>query len=220
MIVTGSVKGLKKGTLYLQRIQDSILVNADSIVVKGQPTFKLSTTVTEPEVFYLYLDKVDQSDYDDRIEFFGEKGTISIKSNLDHFQRDAEVKGSKNQKLLKEYRTNAQKLNDQNLDLIKENFEAQKEGNEEKIFALNAQYDNYLKRKYLYTINYAVNNADHEVAPYLALNEIFDANLRFLDTIYTKLTPKVKESLYGKQLEKFIEDRRDLELLKPQDSIQ
>ena len=31
MIVQGKIKGLKKGTLYLQKMNDSILVSVDSI---------------------------------------------------------------------------------------------------------------------------------------------------------------------------------------------
>ena len=63
---------------------------------------------------------------------------------------------------------------------------------------------NLVKRKYLYTTNFAINNADHEVAPYIALTELNNATLKLLDTINNSLSPKVKKSTYGKQLDKFI----------------
>jgi hypothetical protein len=56
-----------------------------------------------------------------------------------------------------------------------------------------------IKRKYLYATNFAINNKDHEVAPYIALAEIYDINLKFLDTIQKSMTPKVAQSLYGKK---------------------
>ena len=39
--VKGSIEGLRKGTLYLQKIQDSILIDLDSIVLKGSPEFSI-----------------------------------------------------------------------------------------------------------------------------------------------------------------------------------
>ena len=59
MIVTGKIEGLRKGTLYLQKIEDTLLVNVDSTLVKGSPNFEFKTLINTPEVFYLYLDKED-----------------------------------------------------------------------------------------------------------------------------------------------------------------
>ncbi|HNU59017.1 MAG TPA: hypothetical protein PKI08_03575, partial [Aquaticitalea sp.] len=40
------------------------------------------------------------------------------------------------------------------------------------------------------------------------LAEIYDANVKFLDTINNSLTPKVKASFYGKELQKYIDERK------------
>ena len=60
----------------------------------------------------------------------------------------------------------------------------------------------------MYTTNFAVNNADFEVAPYLALAEIPDINLKYLDTIQKSLSPKVAKSTYGKKLDVLIKERK------------
>ena len=57
MTVTGNVKGLKKGTLYLQHIPDTTLVVIDSLKVDGDGNFTFKTEVESPEIFYLYLAK-------------------------------------------------------------------------------------------------------------------------------------------------------------------
>jgi hypothetical protein len=44
------------------------------------------------------------------------------------------------------------------------------------------------------------------VAPYVTLNDAPNANVKFLDSIYNKLTPEVATSKYGKELELFIEE--------------
>ena len=70
MIVNGSIDGLRKGTLYLQKIQDTVLVNIDSIQINGIPNFEFRTPIETAEVFYLYLDKEDGDSLNDRILFF------------------------------------------------------------------------------------------------------------------------------------------------------
>ena len=116
MVVTGSVEGLRKGTLYLQKIEDTKLVNIDSTLVNGTPNFEFKTPLETPEVFYLYLDKEDGDSLNDRILFFGEKGTIEINTLLKTFESSAEIIGSKNQELLQEHIAFKRKFNDQNLE--------------------------------------------------------------------------------------------------------
>ncbi|WP_316931602.1 hypothetical protein [Flavimarina sp. Hel_I_48] len=65
-----------------------------------------------------------------------------------------------------------------------------------------------VRRKYLYTVNFAMNNKNLEVAPYLAISEIFDANVKYLDTIYKALEPDIRKSKYGKTLKGFIKERK------------
>ncbi len=211
--VSGTVKGLKKGTLYLQKIEDTIMVNVDSMVVDGDPNFILETYIESPQMMYLYLEKVDNNRFDDRIDFFADEGQVTINTSLEKFETDARIVGSANQEKLMEYRKMIGRFNDQNLDLIKESFEAEKAENEEKLMEIDRKYDRLLRRKYLYTVNFAVNNKDLEIAPYLALSEVFDANIKYLDTIYTSLAPKVKKSKYGKELKDFLKERREQEKL-------
>ena len=211
--VTGEVKGLKKGTLYLQKIDDTSLVNLDSVMVDGNSMFAMETYIESPQIMYLYLEKVDNNRYDDRIEFFADKGEITINTSLEKFESNAQIKGSVNQEKLVEYRKMISRFNNQNLELIKASFEAEKAEDEERLMEIDKKYDGLLKRKYLYTVNFAINNKDHEIAPYLALSEVFDANIKYLDTIYNSLVPKVKKSKYGKDLKDFLKERRKEEKL-------
>ncbi|MFY0715106.1 DUF4369 domain-containing protein [Seonamhaeicola sp. NFXS20] len=202
LIVKTHVKGLKKGIVYLKKVVDTNLVTVDSVVVNGNSQFELYSDIESPEAFYLYLDK--NSKEEDRITFFADKGITEINTTLKNFAFDAKITGSEQQKVLEEYLTIMSRLNNNDLELIKENFEAIKEGDTAKINKIKKDYDNSIKRKYLYTVNFALNNKDSEVAPYLALTEIYNAKLNFLDTINKSLTPKVKASKYGKELDEFI----------------
>ena len=213
LFVKGHVKGLKKGTIYLQKIEDTLLINIDSVMIDGDANFELGDYLESPQIMYLFLDKVDNTVYNDRIEFFAEEGEVTINTTLKNFEVDAKVVGSANQEKLTDYRKMMQRFNDKNLELIQKNFEAQRDENEELILSTNQDFDKLLTRKYLYTVNYAVNNKDLDIAPYLALSEVFDANIKYLDTIYSSLTPNVKKSKYGKELKSFLKERRKNEKL-------
>ncbi|WP_303316149.1 DUF4369 domain-containing protein [Flavivirga abyssicola] len=203
LIVKGNIKDLKKGTIYLKKANDTVLVTVDSLVINGNSQFELHSDLESPEVFFLYLDK--NSSEEDRITFFADKGITEINSTLKNFVFDAKINGSDQQKVLEEYNTIISRMNNRNLDLIKEHFVAQKNNDTAKVRALKKESDNALKRKYLYTVNFALNNTDSEVAPYLALSEIYNARVKFLDTINNNLTPKVKKSKYGKELQLYID---------------
>lgn len=201
----GSIKGLKKGVVYLQKDGDSSIVDLDSVVITGQPEFTLKTNIDEPILLYLKLFKNDGEEH--YIPFFADKGITEIKTSLNKFNFDAEIKGSKQQDLLNEYTKVMSKFNDQNLQLIEATFLAQKENDSIAIDSLNKATETLIKRKYSYTIQFALNNKDNMIAPYLALYEIPEANPVYIDSVYNGLTEEIKNSLYGKKLGEAIANR-------------
>lgn len=206
LVVKTNIKNLKKGTVYLKRVVDSVLVTVDSVLVNGNAEFELYAELDEPDLFVLDLDK--NSKEDERITFFADKGIVEIQTTLKYFVADAKISGSKQQKVLEDYQKLISRLNNRNLDLIKERFEASKAGDTNVFNSINKKQISLLKNRYLQTVNFAINHKDSEVAPYLALSEIYNANLNLLDTIHKSLTPNIKMSKYGKELEKFIEERK------------
>lgn len=202
-----NIKGLKKGTVYLEREQDSIYKIIDSLEINGNSYFEMQCNLSEPEVLYLRLNKNDNKE--EIVTFFADKGITEINSTLKNFNFNAKIKGSKQQELLEEYIEIMSKFNDKNLDLIKEQFEPKKENDTTSTnLDYEEKYNNLLRRKYLYTINFAVSHNNSEVAPYLAVTEISDANPKFLDTIYNSLKANLKTSLYGKKLKALIDSKK------------
>ena len=98
LTVTGKVIGLKKGTLYLEQIQDTTLVVIDSMVINGDPEFVLNAKINEPEVLHLSLNS--NSEEFPRISFFADEGTTTIQTTLKRFYHNAKISGSKQQDLL------------------------------------------------------------------------------------------------------------------------
>ena len=142
------------------------------------------------------------------IPFFADEGITEIKTTLNNFNFDAEVKGSKQQELLESYLNVMEGYKNQNLDLIETTFLAQKDGDSIAFDSLNKLSERLVKRKYSYTIQYAMNNSDSEIAPYLALYEVPSANPIYIDSIYNGLSDNIKESFYGRKLKDFIDSRQ------------
>ncbi|MCK0110206.1 DUF4369 domain-containing protein [Flavobacteriaceae bacterium S0825] len=207
LTVTGTIKGLKKGTVYLQQLKDSSLVALDSIVINGEGAFTLQSDLEEPEVLLLMLDK--NSSEDSRIAFFADKGITEINATLKDFPYKHTIKGASQQEKYTEFKNMITQFNNKNLDIIKAQLEAQVSGDTAEANAKTKEANNLLKSKYRFAINFAINNKDSEVAPYIALSEIYDTNITYLDTIYKSLPKHIASSKYGVELDKFIKQRKE-----------
>ena len=203
MIVQGQIKGLKKGTLYLQKMKDTLLVSVDSVALLGKDTFTLTDNVDSPVLYYLTF---DGNTTDKRILFFGEKGIITINDKVEKFGFAPKITGSKNQVVLDKYNAISKKFQNPRLDFIKKDFDARKTNDLDLIKKLELDYKRLIRRRVLYTTNFALTNADSEAAPYIALTEMYDASLKMLDTVNVSLTPKVKNSVYGKRLQEYLDN--------------
>lgn len=202
--ITGNIKGLKKGTLYIQRVVDSALVAIDTIAIDGNSAFESNIDLKSPEMLYLFLDRGVSNSLDNNLLFFAEPGNINIETNLDSFLSGAKITGSKNQELYEEYKKVSSRFRDDNLTLLEQKFNALKRKNTKAVDSLSARQDSNTKRRYLYVTNFAINHKDYEIAPYITLSDIYDINLKYLDTIQKSMTPKVAESLYGKKLTEYV----------------
>ena len=199
--VSGSIKGFQKGTLYLQSVVDGGFTTLDSLVMTSTTDFELGCDLEEAELLFLSLSKELDAE---RISFFADKGLTTINTSLKRFKYDAKIEGSKQQKLLESYYKNIARFKDQKLEMIEAQLNAQKDGFSARADSLQLKMDKLVQRSYLYSINFAVNNKESEVAPFVAVSEIYDANVKYLDTINKILPPKIANSKYGIILEAYI----------------
>ena len=201
MTVNGSIKGLQKGTLYLQHVQDTNYVTLDSLVMNSTTDFRLGCNLKEAEILYLSLSEDINAN---RISFFGSNGETQINTTLKHFKYDAQIEGGPQQELLESYYKNINLFKDQRLKFIEEKLNAQLKSDVTLVNEIQLQIDNVTRRSYLYSINFAINNKNSEVAPYIALSEIYNANVKYLDTINSVLPKNIADSKYGIILEDYI----------------
>ena len=206
MVVQGKIKGIKKGTLYLKKMRDTLIVSVDSIRLFGKDSFTLTDNITSPEMYFLSLDQNQST-----LSFFGEEGIITINDQVEKFGISPVIEGSSNQKILESYKEVAKKFQGKQLDLLAANMQAQKDSDLETSQSLRKQAEKQNLKKYIYTINFALNNSDSEAAAFITLTELVNANVKYLDSINNSLTKKVQQSFYGKKLKEFIADIKETE---------
>jgi hypothetical protein len=206
MVVQGKIKGIKKGTLYLKKMRDTLIVSVDSIRLFGKDSFTLSDNSTSPEMYFLTLDQNQST-----LSFFGEEGNITVNDQIEKFGISPRIEGSNNQKILEKYKEVANKFQDKQLDLLAANMQAQIDSDIETSQSLRKQAEKQNLKKYIFTINFALNNSDTEAAAYITLTELVNANVKYLDSINNSLTKKVKQSYYGEKLAEFIKNIKETE---------
>lgn len=209
MTLKGQVKDLRKGTILLERFVDSVYIAIDSANIYGDANFELKQKLESPEILHLHLRLDNGKLVEDRVSFFAEPGEISLYTKLSDFS-DAQVEGSENHELLLTYYQLTKRYQDRNLDIIVEEFNAKKEGNDSLLQTIENKKTALLRSSYLATVNFALQHTEHEIAPFVMVYETPNINLRYLDTVYNSLSDKVKLSGYGKELKSRITDLNEM----------
>lgn len=195
MRVSGRIKGLQKGTVYLEKIKDTALIKVDSVTLFNKETFLLQDDIKSPEMYFISL-----SGTKNIIPFFAEKGDIIIDADIDNLAKKTKIKGSKNQELLEKYQEYITEFNNLRLNYLKAKFDAYKAKDSFLIKAAEKNIERVNKRQYRYTLNYCFNHANYEIAPYLTLTNLYDLSPKYMDTIINKMPDSIKQSKYGKKL--------------------
>ena len=206
MQVTGTIDGLKKGTLFLQHLKDSTLTTIDSVLIRGNGDFTFEYPIQSPEVFYLYLKKADNNDINDRITFFGEKGVITINTAWNTFDANAEVLGSKSHDTFQKCRDILSQFYTKDVEFIQAMTRTEDPLDSLALDSVQQLASKNTLRRYLYVVNFALTNPDSPVSPYMTLTEASEANPKYLDSIRKSLTAEVAASKYGKALEVYLEN--------------
>lgn len=197
--VTIIVDGLKKGTVYLQKITESGLVSLDSIESNGNEKLNLSLNLEHPELLYAYLDKFDGSSFNDRLAFFAEPGEIQISTTLNNFENAAVVSAGVEHEEFKKLQQMLSRFTKKDFELMQL---AQTDRITDEHFVdsiVNQSNSNNIKR-YQFIANYALTNPNKYVSAYLITSEGEELNPRWKDSIFNSFSDAIKKSKYGQLL--------------------
>jgi len=207
LFLEGKVSDLKIGKIYLQGVKDSTIVNIDSASFDGSSeNFKLKAQLEEPELMLLLLKKHNNEDYMEVINFFAEEGNYEVDAKVTDFTKAKITTSSENHQKLEEIKKSVKRFNDQDLDLIKEEFELKNQN--KNLDDFENKKKSMERRRYLYMVNFALQNKHLEIAPFIILSEASELNMKYLDTVYNSLDEHIKLSKYGKELKDLVEFRK------------
>ncbi len=190
--LNGKIKGLRKGKIYLQRNINDSLISIDSINMKSKNKFTFRGNLTAPEVYWIYIKSKEYF----KIPIFMEKGDINISINMDSIL-EAKVTGSKNHNKLIELKKMLSKFNyKKNLAYVNllqtKNTKIKTE--------IKDNMTKLEKTKNLYILNFALQNKDMAISPYVIYNYLSESPKIYLDSIKKTMGEEALKSIYGKFL--------------------
>ncbi len=203
LVVEGKVKGLRLGTLLIKKLENDSIKSLDSIKVDGNENFEFQTNIKEPQILVLSLPEIKDGDI---LFFAAPKDTIKIYTFLETFALNPVVIGGVNQERLQTYKDILHKFSNKELDLFKAKYEASKKQQNKLADSLTNAYDNLLRKRELYKLNFIFTNADKPVGAYVGYTSFYK-NKQALDTIYKMLKPDIKQSKYGKEIKKILDKK-------------
>lgn len=197
--ITIEVKGLRKGTLYLQKLTENGLINLDSVQANGLSTHSLSCDLSQPELLYAYLDKNDGSEFNDRIPFFAEPGNISIETELNAFENKAKVTAGEEQEEFERIQQMLSKFATKDFELIQLS-QSEKAINQKFIDSLVEASNTNNLRRYQFIVNYALTHPKNYVAAYLVAEEGNELTPKWRDSIFNSFSENLKNSSFGQKI--------------------
>ena len=144
-----------------------------------------------------------------RADFRGGRMVINKynKSNIrTSFEKNtSEIKGSKNKLILKEYEDMMLNFDRRNIEIINEYIvNKRKLSDKERTLILDEKINKLFKRRDLYSLNFSVRYNASEVSALIALYKLKNINSYYLNLVYNNFSDKIKNTKYGKKLQKKI----------------
>lgn len=197
--VTISINGLKKGTVYLQKITEAGLINLDSVESNGKETLNLRLNLNHPELIYAYLDKADGSTFNDRLAIFAEPGEIHISTSLTNFENDAVIKAGEEHEAFKNLQEMLSRFTKKDFELM-QLAQTDRINDDRFVDSIVKQSNSNNIKRYQFIANYALSNPNKYVSAYLVTSEGEELNPKWKDSIFNNFSEAIKKSTYGQQL--------------------
>jgi len=191
----GKLVGMRKGIVYLKSEIDGKLVTVDSIFLKGTEDFEFSGNIESPEVFFLSTSRRNSAE----LPIFIEKKEITVKADVKDLL-SADIEGSENQVLFDKFNSIIGRFNSRKNELYVKGLQANAKKHFITLKTLSKDYQRNEIKKTRYILNFAVTNANYDVAPYVALNYLSSSDITVLDTINKSMSEEVKHGKYGREL--------------------
>lgn len=200
--IKGSISGVDKGKVYLQKIVNGQPKNIDSVdVTNGSFSFK--GKITTPDVRLLRLNEQEYF-----AQFFLDNSSITIKAKKDSL-RNTKISGSPTQDIFQIYINEMEKLNKDIMTLQGKFQNAMATGNTNEAEKAKIDYQAMVDNNKIFTKNFVKEHANSVVSPYITLLQLVEqVDVAELESIAANFAPEISNSEYVIKLKEIIEARK------------
>ncbi len=200
--IKGSIAGIEKGKVYLQKIVDGKPVSIDSTdIVSGKFTF--IGKMEMPDLRLLRLDK--QTHF---AEFFLDNASITVIANKDSL-RSTKITGSPSQDIFRIYINEMEKLN-KDVNTLRGKYQsAVSSGNTNEADKAKIDYQAMIDNNKVFTKNFVKEHSNSVVAAFIAFAQLANqVDIAELDAITSKFPAEISKSEYVLKLKELIQAQK------------
>jgi peroxiredoxin len=201
-LIKGTIEGVDKGKVYLQKIVEGQPQGLDTAeVVDGKFTFKGKLEVPDMRIL-----RLNERDY--FAQFFLDNSTVTIKAKKDSL-RNTQITGSPTQDIFKLYMAEMEKFG-KDAGALQEKFRnAMVSGNTQDAENAKIDYQAMLDNNKVYTKNFIKEHPNSVVSAFITVARLADQiDDNELDSIISLLSPEISNSEYVIKLKEMSQERK------------
>jgi peroxiredoxin len=200
--LSGSINGLDSGWIFLIRRQANPSVTDSVPIHNGR--FVFTGKAPSPELCLLGI--IKNGEWQFRQSIFLQNGTLTFTGKKDSLQETASTTGAPVQEELNGYEASRKPI-DSISRILEVAYKAAKDaGDKKQEDSIIARYRELDKRERAFAKDYAFAHPASYVAAYkIYSNYSFDAEPNGLDSIYSRFTPEMQQSYFGKKIKDVLE---------------
>lgn len=206
--LTGKVKGMTEGKVYLSKLQDHKLVKTDSTQLT-ESGFSFTGVTEFPEMYWIQLEGQRGS-----IQFFLENSEITIDVDVNSL-KNAKISGSVNHDLITSYDNKLKKVQLKQQKMYPAYQTAEKEGKQVEMDSIEAEFNRLEADKLTAGEDFITRNSNTGAAAFVAYRISTPLEIAEMEKIYASLEGNAKKSSYADLLKDKIELLKSVEVGQP-----
>jgi peroxiredoxin len=207
-IISGTVKGVDTGTVYLQKMDSISWVNVDSATMKNG-SFEFKGSVVIPEKYKIILGGQPYA-----FPFFVENSDITVVLHADSTAK-IEVSGSVTQDIYNTYVAKSDSVQEKMKQLDVEYSRADSAGDTVKVKALESKFDAMDHDIKDMILNFARSHNKSVVGPFLVIQNSYRFELADFESIVAAMDTSLRSSVYYQAVTKRVKILKAVEIGQP-----
>lgn len=199
--IKGSIDGVEKGKVYLQKLVDGQPKTVDSTdIAGGKFSFKGKMEIPDFRVLRL-------NDREYFAQFFLDNASVTVAAKKDSL-RATKITGSPTNDVFRLYVTEMDKLSKEISGLQQKYQEAMSTGNTEAGDKAKIDYQAMIDNNKVFTKNFIKEHSNSVVAPFILMQLVSQLESNDVEEMVSKFAPEIDKSEYVVKLKEYIQEQK------------